>query len=202
MNRSARPLFPCESVTMLMNVLRLIACTACLASAAAMAQPAAPERAPQNVSLLTGAQQTLNLGRPLERVAIGNPEVADALLLKNGGVTNSLLLVGKKTGDTSVIVWPRGGAPLQYQVRVDGAAPIAASSSGLSMVMAKWQRVGSDAWSIALAQSERASKHYNPRPVDRNHRLGAGMPGPPRAPTQTGPREEGRRTLNSGNDRA
>lgn len=129
MNRSVRPLFPNDPTTMLMNVLRLIVCSACLASAAVMAQPAATERVPQNVSLLTGAQQTLNLGRPLERVAIGNPEVADALLLKTGGVTNSLLLVGKKTGDTSVIVWPRGGAPLHYQVRVDGAAPIAVSNT-------------------------------------------------------------------------
>lgn len=110
---------------MLTTASRSLLASFCLMSSAALAQPAATERAPQNVNLLIGAQKTIALSKPLERVAVGNPEIADALLLKSRNAANSVLLVGKKAGSTSVIVWERGGSATHYVVQVDAAAPVA-----------------------------------------------------------------------------
>ncbi|WP_296224169.1 type II and III secretion system protein family protein [Ralstonia sp. UBA689] len=76
----------------------------------------------QTLHLLAGSQREIRLGKPLERIAIGNPEVADALLLKGRGTSTSLLLVAKKPGAASIMVWTQGGTAITYNVQVDAEA--------------------------------------------------------------------------------
>lgn len=92
---------------------------ACVSTAFAETAPAG-----QTLHLLTGSQREIRLGKPLERVAIGNPEIADALLLKGRGTPNSLLIIAKKPGAASVMVWTQGGTATTYNVQVDAAAPM------------------------------------------------------------------------------
>lgn len=93
---------------------------------AAFVSTAFAETAPagQTLHLLTGSQREIRLGKPLERIAIGNPDIADALLLKGRGAANSLLIIAKKPGAASVMVWTQGGAAITYNVQVDAGAPI------------------------------------------------------------------------------
>ena len=52
----------------------------------------------------------------ITRLAVGNPEIADVQLLSSG----DFLLVGKKAGTTSLIVWADGGRRTEYTVYVAG----------------------------------------------------------------------------------
>ncbi len=76
----------------------------------------------QRVTLAVGAQREIRIGRQLERIAIGNPDVADALLLKSRGASTAVLLVARKPGNTDLMVWPSGEAPIRYAVQVDAMA--------------------------------------------------------------------------------
>ena len=70
-----------------------LGCAALVSAAHAQTAPAG-----QTLHLLAGSQREIRLGKPLERIAIGNPEVADALLLKGRGAASSVLIVAKKPG--------------------------------------------------------------------------------------------------------
>lgn len=52
----------------------------------------------------------------ITRLAVGNPAIADVQLLSSG----DFLLVGKKAGTTSLIVWSGGGRRTEYTVYVAG----------------------------------------------------------------------------------
>ena len=52
----------------------------------------------------------------ITRIAVGNPEIADINLLSN----HDFLLVGKKAGTTSLIVWSGNGVREEYSVYVSG----------------------------------------------------------------------------------
>lgn len=52
----------------------------------------------------------------ITRLAVGNPDIADVQLLSSG----DFLLVGKKAGTTSLIVWSDGGRRTEYTVYVAG----------------------------------------------------------------------------------
>ncbi|MGO4762404.1 type II and III secretion system protein family protein [Cupriavidus sp. 2KB_3] len=97
-----------------------LAAGAALLPARAPAQESSP--APRTLRLLAGAQQEIRPGQPLERVAVGNPAVADALLLKHRDGPPSVLVVAKKPGATDLKLWTRNAAPLSYTVRVDAVA--------------------------------------------------------------------------------
>ncbi len=90
---------------------------ACGAVSTAWAQPA--DSGARDLRLIAGSQQELRLAGPLERVAIGDPSVADALLLKGRSGPNSVLVVARKPGATQLMVWARGEAPRTYRVQVD-----------------------------------------------------------------------------------
>jgi pilus assembly protein CpaC len=76
----------------------------------------------QVVDISVGSQQTLASGHTLRRVAIGDPSVADVLIIK-GDTAGGLLLIGKSPGSTNLMVWERGKeAPLSYTVNVTTAA--------------------------------------------------------------------------------
>ncbi|MDR5826872.1 type II and III secretion system protein family protein [Caballeronia sp. LP006] len=75
------------------------------------------------IKLTSGAQKPLMLGRALQRVAVGDPAVADVLVLKgNDGV----MLVGKAPGNTDVMLWEPGRkTPLTWHVQVESQASAA-----------------------------------------------------------------------------
>src|SRR5438874_5854638 len=66
------------------------------------------------LTLGVGQQKTLTL-RNVQRVAIGDPEVAD---VKQVGGGNELLLTGVGEGRTSLLVWVRGERRISYSVVV------------------------------------------------------------------------------------
>jgi pilus assembly protein CpaC len=90
-------------------------------SLAAIAIPAAAAAAADEPELVIGVrdQRALDVPANLERIAIANPEVADVLLLRgSGGKKGSVLLVGKKPGNTRLTAWPRNGAAKVWNVKV------------------------------------------------------------------------------------
>jgi len=98
------------------------------AQQAAQAPEFAPGAAGQTITLTVGSQQQIATGHALQRVAIGDPGVADVLIVK-GGKSGGVLLVGKAAGTTSLMVWVRErDAPLRYTVNV--TTPAAASLLG------------------------------------------------------------------------
>jgi pilus assembly protein CpaC len=100
------------------------------AQAAQAGQSAQPATAApgQTIALTVGAQQQIAVGHTLQRVAIGDPSVADVLIIK-GDKRGGVLLVGKAAGTTNLMLWAREReAPLQYTV--DVTTPAAASLLG------------------------------------------------------------------------
>ncbi|WP_144113594.1 type II and III secretion system protein family protein [Paraburkholderia sp. BCC1886] len=100
------------------------------ARAAKPATSAEPQQAltAQTVALTVGGQQQVATGHVLQRIALGDPTVADVLILKGAG-RSGVLLVGKAAGTTSLMVWERGqDVPVKYTVTV--ITPAAASLLG------------------------------------------------------------------------
>ncbi|SAL79048.1 type II and III secretion system protein [Caballeronia peredens] len=90
---------------------------------AAKPAPQADEPKPVTIKLTTGAQKPLEAGRVFRRVAVGDPAVADVLVLAgNDGV----MLVGKAPGATDVMLWERGRhTPRTWHVEVASQASAA-----------------------------------------------------------------------------
>jgi pilus assembly protein CpaC len=73
------------------------------------------------IELTVGGQRQLATGSDLQRIAVGDPAVADIVVTK--GQHGSVLLIGKSTGTTDVLLWPRGSSePIVYTVTVASAA--------------------------------------------------------------------------------
>ncbi len=76
----------------------------------------------RNVDIIVGSQQSLASGHTLRRVAIGDPTVADVLIVR-GDKTGGVLLIGKSPGTTNVMLWEQGkDVPISYTVSVTTAA--------------------------------------------------------------------------------
>src|SRR5262249_7701134 len=73
--------------------------------------------------LMAGAQKEIRPAQPIERVAVGNPAGAGALLLKQRNGAPSVLVVAKQPGVTDLMIWPKGQAPQTYTVQVDAITP-------------------------------------------------------------------------------
>ncbi len=67
------------------------------------------------VQVGVGNQEVLKTDQRIDRVALGDPEIAGVNVL---GV-REMMLTGKKRGDTTLLVWPTGGdEPMRYSVVV------------------------------------------------------------------------------------
>jgi len=89
---------------------------------AAFASCAGLEPVPAVLEVTQGMQSELRFAVPITRLAIGDPEVADVSLNSK----DSFLLVGKRGGSTSLLVWTAcDREPRQSQVVVQGAATAA-----------------------------------------------------------------------------
>lgn len=83
--------------------------------------------------MAAGEQRQIGAGRALVRVAVGNPDVADVLVIREGDGRGGVLIVGKSPGTTSLMLWERGRAapqtvaltvkPAAAAALADGAAP-------------------------------------------------------------------------------
>jgi pilus assembly protein CpaC len=82
-------------------------------TALAVAQVAAPE-AHERITLTANRSRVLAVGFDVTRIAVTNPDVADAVVV----TPREVLIDGKSTGTTSLIVWG-AGTRVQYDVAVD-----------------------------------------------------------------------------------
>jgi pilus assembly protein CpaC len=69
---------------------------------------------PNSVRLLVGRSTVVDVGIPVSRVSLTDPDVADALVTS----PNQLLINGKTPGTISMFVWDRAGALRRYEVVV------------------------------------------------------------------------------------
>src|SRR5262245_35400049 len=59
----------------------------------------------ENVTLMVGRSMVLDTGKPIARVSLTSPDIADALVTSS----NELLINGKAPGTISMFVWDRAG---------------------------------------------------------------------------------------------
>lgn len=88
--------------------------TGAFASLLAVALPSAAMAFPSAYLVPVGESRVYRLDRPIARVAVGNPEVADYIMIN----PSELYLLGKKTGATNLIVWDRQGNFTDAQLQV------------------------------------------------------------------------------------
>lgn len=71
------------------------------------------------MNLMLGKSTLLRLPGPIDRISVGNPNVADVTLIS----ARELYLLGKTVGSTNVILWRKGGATtiVDVSVNVDAA---------------------------------------------------------------------------------
>lgn len=144
----AAPLRP----SMMKILFASLLAVAMLATTTAPAQQA--EGARPMLRLMAGAQKEIRPALPVERIAVGNPAVADALLLKQRSGPPSVLVVARQPGVTEVMIWSKGAAPVTYNVQVDAIAsdPDGASIS-YSAAGATIAGQSPDAYAAARAQT-------------------------------------------------
>src|SRR5690348_2254216 len=79
---------------------------------AAFAQPAAV--APNDLAIVAGKSATVTSDLPIERVAVGYGDIAEATAVS----PREILINAKAAGSTSLIVWQQGGGKLLFDVNV------------------------------------------------------------------------------------
>ena len=94
---------------MISNLKRISILTAAVMGACSWALAATPVNVSLNSSKYMQAPK-------ITRIAIGNPEIADVRMLS----ARDYLLIGKKAGSTSLIVWSANGVREEYSVYVSG----------------------------------------------------------------------------------
>ena len=80
--------------------------------------------------------EVLSFQHPVKRVAIANPEIADATVISS----NQILVIGKSVGITSMIVWSETGEYLRYKLKVQNE-----SSSHQIMLKVRFMEVNKSA---------------------------------------------------------
>ncbi|WP_322057703.1 type II and III secretion system protein family protein [Paraburkholderia sp. J63] len=84
---------------------------------------------PPGVDIAVGEQRTLPVTGALKRIAVGDPSVADVLVIR-GDRRGGVLLVGKSAGTTNVMLWEGSGAPRTLTVNVTTNAARALLGAG------------------------------------------------------------------------
>ena len=96
------------------GALRAQVATQPTTNAAAAAANAVIDTPATPVQIVAGRSTVLDIGTPIMRVSLTNPDIADALVTSN----SQLLLHGKTPGTISMFVWERGGSLRQYEIAV------------------------------------------------------------------------------------
>ena len=87
----------------------------CLLGAHASFAAAVP--AERVVSIEAGVHKLLKQPQAVRRVAVGDPAIAEVTVLNSRDV----LITGKKSGITSLLIWPKKGSSVEYRLRVGPA---------------------------------------------------------------------------------
>src|SRR5580658_3366134 len=66
------------------------------------------------ISLTEGTGELLQFGRDIERVAISEPKIADAVVVS----AHDVMVNGKGPGQATLVVWETGAEPVRYNIRV------------------------------------------------------------------------------------
>jgi pilus assembly protein CpaC len=159
---------------------RILACgiAAWLCVAALVVSPASDAAdGPQTVEIAVGAQQSLALGHTLQRIAVGDPTVADVLIVKRdkrGGV----LLIGKSPGTTNLMLWERNhDTPMSYTVNVTSAASGALLGPGTPSVKTMGDTALISGSAATMEHHQRAVVVAEAEARARAAALGGGGPG-------------------------
>jgi pilus assembly protein CpaC len=126
------------------------------------------------IELAVGGQKPLATAHPLTRVAVGDPSVADVLVLKGtGSASGGMLLVGRGAGTTDVMLWERGvSEPITYTINVtspaanallDSETPAVRTFGDAALVSGSTPTMESHQRGIAAAQASLASKKTSTR---------------------------------------
>lgn len=80
-----------------------------------------PPAAPSLINVEVGTQKVLRQSRPVKRLAVGEPKVADVSIINS----RELLISGKALGVTNLLVWPGDGGsqPTEYRLQVGFSNP-------------------------------------------------------------------------------
>jgi len=81
------------------------------------AASAAPVSDSRVVTVEAGVHKLMRQPGPVTRVAVGDPAIAEVTVLNR----REVLITGKKSGITSLLIWPNGGAAQEYRLRVGPA---------------------------------------------------------------------------------
>lgn len=99
------------------------------------------------MNLVIGKSTLLRLPEAIDRLSVGNPNVADVTLIS----PRELYLLGKSVGATNVILWRKGGATVIIDVAVNIDAARLENRIGELMPDEKGIKVGTAADSIVLS---------------------------------------------------
>ena len=80
------------------------------------AAPSTPQGPPvsREVTIIKGNGQLLQFDKDVQRVAIAEPTIADAIVVS----PSEIMITAKGVGHTTLVVWESGAAPRQYNIAV------------------------------------------------------------------------------------
>src|SRR5436309_417170 len=82
--------------------------------AAALLMATALAQSPREISLITGRGELLQFERDIERVAISEPKIADAIVVS----PREIMVNGKGAGKATLVVWDGGSAPSRFNISI------------------------------------------------------------------------------------
>jgi pilus assembly protein CpaC len=68
----------------------------------------------RSISLIEGAGELLQFGHDIERLAISEPKIADAVVVS----PHDVMVNAKGPGQTTLVIWETGADPVRYNIRV------------------------------------------------------------------------------------
>jgi len=69
----------------------------------------------RDLTLMAGRGELLQFRNDVQRVAIAEPKIADAVVVS----PREVMVNAKSPGNTTLVIWESGAAPLRYNIRVD-----------------------------------------------------------------------------------
>ncbi|MGG1943917.1 pilus assembly protein N-terminal domain-containing protein [Trinickia sp. NRRL B-1857] len=161
-----------------------------MADAASDRARALEPAAPSIVTISVGEQRQIEPGKHLARVAVGDPAVADVLVIRDGDGHGGVLAIGKAPGRTNLLLWEQGrSTPRTFALVVEpGAAATLASKDapnvetyGRDVVVTgntptmETHRRGSDLARLAANAADRAARPHGGRQTSGEGLAGAGQ---------------------------
>jgi pilus assembly protein CpaC len=100
-----------------------------------------------NITLVIGKSTLLRLDAPIDRISVGNPDIADVTIIS----PRELYLLGKTFGSTNIILWRKGGQTTVIDVAVNLDAGLLQDKLAQLLPDEKGIRVSAAADSVVLS---------------------------------------------------